>query len=251
MKSVRFLRPVAFIVAALVQAGAAAQTVPENDNRMHLVALRKPVIAAEITARVTTVNYRPGQPFKSGAVLVGFDCAMYEARFARAQAQRDRAERQHAALQRLDRSGATSRLEVGLAAAEMAAAVAEVRAAEISVQRCVIPAPFSGQVVDLRVQAGEFVTEGQAVLEIIDDGDLEFEGIIPSKWLAWLREGATFQADMHELALTVAARVTRISPLIDPVSQTVKVFARPEPGGPPLKAGMGAVVRFQPPAGYY
>jgi len=238
------------LAVVMLAALPAAATPPDGqDVRVHLAAVRKPVIAAELAGRVTALDFRAGQTFRAGAVLLAFDCAMHEAREARAVAQRDRAQRQLASLRQLDRSGATSRLEVHVAMAEMAAAEADLRATQITVQRCQIRAPFAGRVVEQRVQPGEYVTEGQPVLEIIDDSELEFESIVPSHMLTWLREGTVFTAELHEVSGLVRARITRIAPLIDPVSQTVKVYARAEPGSSPLMAGMSGIARFEPPAG--
>jgi multidrug resistance efflux pump len=150
------------------------------EARAHLVALRKPVISAEVAGRVLDVKFRPGQPFARGEILISFDCELHRAREARAQAQRDRAARQLTALQSLDRSGATSRLEVGVAQADMAAAEAELRLVRLAVQRCEIQAPFDGTVIEQRVQTGEYVSEGQPVIEVVDHASLELEAICRS-----------------------------------------------------------------------
>lgn len=218
-----------------------------REARVHLAAVRKPVIAAEQAGRITALDFRAGQSFASGALLLALDCALHEAREARAAAQRDRAQRLLLSLRQLDRSGATSRLEIGVALADMAAADADLRAAQITLQRCQIRAPFAGRVVEQRVQLGEYVAEGQAVLEIIDDTDLEFESIVPSHMLTWLREGTFFEAELHELASPVRGHITRIAPVIDPVSQTVKIYGRAETDDRRLMAGMSGIARFERP----
>jgi multidrug efflux pump subunit AcrA (membrane-fusion protein) len=98
------------------------------------------------------------------------------------------------------------------------------------------------------VQAGEYVAEGQPVLEIIDDGELEFETLIPSEALTWLRVGTPFSVTLHEVEGPVEARVTRIAPLIDPVSQTIKIYARGASEGSRLMAGMSGLATFRQPA---
>lgn len=241
---------IAVMANGFVPYAEATQPVPDVETRTHLVAVRKPVVAAEIAGRVTAVIYRAGQSFSVGATLLTFDCSLHEAREARAAAQRDRAQRQLASLRHLDRSGATSRLEIGVAMAEMSAAEAELRMAQITMQRCVIKAPFAGQIVESRVQAGEYVTEGQPVLEIVDDGELEFETLLPSEALTWLRVGTTFSVALHEAEGQVEARVTRIAPVIDPVSQTIKVYARGASETRRLMAGMSGLATFRRPAAH-
>lgn len=238
-----------FLVFSLPDLASGSQPGAVTEVRAHLVALRKPVIAAESAGRVVAMEFRPGQAFPQGGLLVAFDCALHRAREARAQAQRDRAGRQLAALQSLDRSGATSRLEVGLALADMAAAEAELRLVQLAVQRCEIRAPFAGTVVERRVQPGEYVVEGQPVLEIMDHVELELEAIVPSYLLAWLRPGADFEVELDEADVLLGGRVARIGPMIDPVSQTIKIYARVTPGNVPLVAGMSGRARFARPLG--
>lgn len=241
------------VVAALLLVGCPAGANPLDgpEVRVHLAAIRKPVIAAEQAGRIIALDFRAGQAFAAGAVLLALDCALHDAREARAAAQRDRAQRLLLSLRQLDRSGATSRLEIGVALADLAAADADLRAAQITLQRCQIRAPFAGRVVEQRVQSGEYVAEGQAVLEIIDDTDLEFESIVPSHMLTWLREGTFFEAELHELASPVRGRITRIAPVIDPVSQTVKIYGRAEANDQRLVAGMSGSARFERPPGLH
>ena len=235
------------LLVACLPAGVAraTQAAIEVEARAHLVAVRKPVISAEIPGRVVSIDFRAGQSFVRGSLLVAFDCGLHRLREARAQAQRDRAARQLASLQSLDRSGATSRLEV-----EVAAADAELRLAQQIAQRCEIRAPFAGAVVEARVQPGEYVTEGQPLIEILDNADLELEAIVPSRILAWLREQTVFEVDIDEIADRLQARLSRVAPLIDPVSQTVKIYARVDARHHSLLAGMSGRARFvQPDAG--
>lgn len=237
-------------LVALTGPGAAAMTDGEGtlETRAHLVALRKPVVSAEVAGRVLEVRFRPGQAFPRGEILVAFDCELHRAREARAHAQRDRAARQLAALQSLDRSGATSRLEVGVAQADMAASEAELRIVRLAIQRCEIRAPFDGTVVEHRVQAGEYVSEGQPVIEVVDQASLELEAIVPSQLMPWLRAGTTFSIEFDEVAGTLPAIVSRIAPVIDPVSQTVKLYATVTQGEVALVAGMSGRARFARPA---
>jgi RND family efflux transporter MFP subunit len=130
----------------------------------------------------------------------------------------------------------------------MAAAEADLRLVRLAVQRCEIRAPFDGTVVEHRVQAGEYVSEGQPVIEVVDHATLELEAIVPSQLLTWLRPGSAFTIEFDELAGTLPARVDRVAPVIDPVSQTVKLYGTVTQGHGALVAGMSGRARFTPPA---
>jgi multidrug efflux pump subunit AcrA (membrane-fusion protein) len=70
----------------------------------------------------------------------------------------------------------------------------------------------------------------------------------PSRWLAWLKLGYGFQVHVEDINKTFAARITRLSGRVDPVSQTVKVFGEIEGDPRELTAGMSGRANIQPPA---
>lgn len=234
----------AFLLVGLPFAASCQQLETVTEVRAHFVAMRTPTIAAEIAGRVIAMPFRPGETFPESAVLVSLDCGVHRAREARAVAQRDRAGRQLAALQSLDRSGATSRLELSLAQADVAAAEAELRLVQLAVQRCEIRAPFAGTVVERRVQPSEYVVEGQPLIQVLDHADLELEALVPSQLLSWLKPGAEFEVELDEVSGVRQARIVRVAPLIDPISQTVKVYARVTPRDIAIIAGMSGRARF-------
>ena len=240
------------VLAAAVWAGVAlAQSAPGpggGELRASLSARHQVVLSSEVAARVAELPLREGQAFEAGQTLVVFDCAAHRARLNRAQAFRDRARAQAAAAQRLDRSGVNSRLEVEVALAEAAAAEAELAAARVPVERCTVPAPYAGRVVELRVAAHQFVPEGGALLEIVDRGRLDVEIIAPSAWLAWIRPGHPFVLRIDETGRDYAARVERLSARVDPVSQTFKIHGRLEESHADLLPGMSGAVQIARPA---
>lgn len=223
-------------------AAQAADTAGAGEFRALLVAVRKPVIAAEIAGKISSVGFRPGEAFRQGDVLLSFDCTLNEAREKRAKAVRDRAESQLNSLQALEKRGATSKLEVALARADVAGATADLGAAHIMVERCEIRAPFAGRVVDQRIQAGEYAAESQPLLEIIDDSELELETIVPSSLVPVLRVGGKAEAIFDEVEGRVPFVWSRIAPQIDPVSRTIKLYGRLAEPRAGLLAGMSGSV---------
>ncbi|MFM7347051.1 MAG: efflux RND transporter periplasmic adaptor subunit, partial [Tagaea sp.] len=167
---------------------------------------------------------------------------------ARAEALLTKARRQADSQRDLHQRGATSPLERDLAIAEQAAAEAEVLGARIHVQRCVIAAPFGGRVAELRAQRWQFVREGEPILEIVDDRELEVEMVVPSALLAELRPGARFRAAIDETRKEYPVEVTRNAARIDPVSQTLKIFGRVTGRHPELLSGMSGTAILSPQA---
>jgi len=220
---------------------------PGPEIRARLTARRTALLSAEIPGRIVELPLREGERFAEGDRLAAVDCAPHEARAQRAEALRARASAQARAAQRLDRTGAASRLEVDTALADAAAAEAELRVARIAVARCAIDAPFAGRVAEVRVERHRYVAEGEPLLEILDDRELEVELLAPSRWLAWIAPGFRFEVAVDETGLRYPAEVARLAARVDPVSQSVALFARVVGEHPELVPGMSGVALIEPP----
>ena len=68
--------------------------------------------------------------------------------------------------------------------------------------------------------------EGAPIVSIVDTGDPEIELIVSSNWIKVMTAGRKFRFKVDETAETHAAIVRRTAPVVDPVSQTVKVYAQ-------------------------
>lgn len=239
----RFLPALAVIAAS---GAAMAQSSGEVDVRAQLTPRYETVLSSEIAGRVTALPVREGEAFQKGQELVSIDCASYRAKLAQADAQVSRAERKAEALRLLDKRGVTGKVELDLAEIDLDAAQAEKSLAAIDVSRCIIIAPFSGRVAELKVKNHQYVTLGEPIIEILSDKDLEVELLAPSRWLGWLKAGTRFSVHIDELGRDFPAVVARLGAHIDPVSQSMKVYARVDGDTADLVPGMSGLARFDP-----
>lgn len=209
---------------------------------------RQTVLSAEIAGKIVAFNLREGDRFTAGERLIGLDCAAHAARRDRARAQEQATRRRLETAGRLDQLSSISRLEYDEAVAALAAAEAETKLAEIFVARCAIIAPYDGRVSERLAEPYQYVSEGEPLIAILGDRDLEIELIAPSQWLIWLRPGHVFTLRVDELADDVTAQVSRLGARVDPVSQSVKVFAAITDAPPGLMAGMSGLADLAPPS---
>jgi multidrug resistance efflux pump len=158
------------------------------------------------------------------------------------------ADKTWSANQRLAELNSVGRVELDVSEAEVAKAKAEVAANAALIAKCTLAAPFAGRIAEQRVREQQYVQPGQALLEIIDDSQLELEFIVPSKWLVWLKPGHGFPVAIDETGKSYPARVQRIGARVDPVSQSVKLSATIDGKFPELIAGMSGKVLMAPPA---
>ena len=140
-----------------------------------------------------------------------------------------------------------SALETSLAITGVAKSRADLAVMNVTLQMCFISAPFSGRVVERRAQPHQTITQGQPLLEILDDSSLEARLIVPSRWLSWLRPGLPFTIHLDETGQRYPATVAKIGARIDPASQSLAIIGHISVQAPELLAGMSGTAQFLPP----
>ena len=84
---------------------------------------------------------------------------------------------------------------------------------KLNVDRCKILAPYDGKVMDVYTSIFTSIEERQPLMDIVGDGLLEAEIVVPSNWLKWLKKG-------HEVKIT-----------IDETGEVLDALNRPHPLG--------------------
>lgn len=204
-------------------------------------------LSSELAARIDRINTKIGDHFKKGDVLVVFECSIENAEVAKARAAAEQADRTYAINQRLLALKSIGDLELAVSQAEVGKAKADLAAALATQSKCTITAPFSGVTVEQKAREFQYATPGQALLDIIDDRDLDLELIVPSRWLAWLKPGYPFRVQIDETGKSYPARVTRLGGRVDAVSQSIRVFGEITTDAPELMAGMSGKADIAPP----
>lgn len=205
------------------------------------------LLSSQTSGKILDIALVDGQACSKGQVLFTLDCSLPQAQLARVRAVKSRRDNVLAVTARLAELKSRSALEVDVAKAEAAEAAADVRAAEVMVSRCQATAPFDGRVSEVLAKPGQFVTEGQPVMEVLSDRELEVEFVAPSRWIGFLKPGLRFPVVIDETGTTVQAEVSRLGGKVDPVSQSVRIYARLVDQPPGLMAGMSGMARLEAP----
>lgn len=223
--------------------GASGVTVT-REVRGQLSPRHHTVLSSELPALITTLDLREGESFKKGILLVGFDCAVYDAQLQKARAAAKAAECRHKVNTRLDQLNAVSTLEVEQAENLLAEAAAQVRIMEAHVDKCEIRAPFSGRIVKRLADPYQYTIAGTPLLEILDPRDLEIQLIVPSAWLGRIDKTTDFEFYVEENKKSYPARVIRMGTRVDPVSQSILVVGKIKGRAPDLLPGMSGLAQF-------
>ena len=218
-----------------------------RDVRVQVVTVLNTTIGAPMAGRLERFPLLDGERFKEGDVLARFACGEREGALAHAKAAHELKRRVLANKQQLRSLGNSTGGEIDIAAAEVAQAAADVTVAQTMVASCLVTAPFSGRVAGLSVRPYQFVSLGAAMIDILSDHDLEIETIMPSRWLTWLKAGVEFNIAIDETARIYPAAIVRMSGKVDPVSRSVKVYARVTGPADDLLPGMSGRALISPP----
>lgn len=190
--------------------------------------------AADVTARVAgTAHARMTFLLSKGA--------------ATKQAYEDSEGRQQSAT--AERELAAARIRGGSARIEEARAALGGAEAALSYTRIV--APFTGRVIDRRVDPGSQATPGMPLLVVEQEGPLRIEASVDESHATTLSVGATAHVEVESAGREAEARVTEVFPALDPIARAFLVKLELETPGAhgataqgPLRPGMFARVRF-------
>lgn len=224
--------------AAEVEAG---QT---EDIRVQLRPVRSATLSSALNSTVIRIPLREGDRFKKDDLLVEFECSVEKAELNRAEAALQGAESQAQINRRLKELNSISNLEYSSSESLVGQASADVDIIMQKVNKCQVMAPYDGIVSDVFAKEYEGVKQGDKLIQILDDNDLEIELLVPSTWLSWMRVGLPFQVHVLETDNKHAAKVDRIGAKIDPVSQSLKVIGAIDNKQNILKPGMSGHAQF-------
>lgn len=212
--------------------------------RTQLAAQNDVVVSSEVAAKIARLPLKDGDAFARGALLVAFDCGLYQAQQRKAEATAVAATREQEITRKLAGLHSVGALEVGQTEARAKEAAADAAYMRTTVDKCVIRAPFAGRVAKREAAAFEYVTPGKPLLEILDTGALEVKLIVPSRWLSSLKPGTRFTVHVDDLGKDYPAQIVRIGAQVDPVSQTVSLSGRIDAGHDELLPGMSGWASF-------
>jgi RND family efflux transporter MFP subunit len=204
-------------------------------------------LSSELNARMTAVHRREGEAFSRGDVLIAFDCAKQASELDAARAEEAINRIVYENSVELDKRKAIGRFEVAQNQARLDKARAQTALLERRMRDCAIVAPFDGRVAELKARAHETSAPNQPLMRLVSGTGLEIEMIAPSAWLRWLQPGQAVQVRIDETGTLHGAVVQRIAPVVDPVSQTVKVLASFREDSGRVLPGMSFTAEFDSP----
>ena len=202
------------------------------------------VLRPEIAGRIAAIHLREGMPAAKGAVLVALDASTQAAELRQAEANLALSQANHRRTEELYEKKFVSARARDEAAANLKVLEAAVALAQARLQKTQIRAPFAGIVGIRNVSIGDYVKEGQELVNIEDIGALKADFRLPESYLSRLRKGQSVEVSTDAMpGQMFKGTLDAIDPLLDASGRAILLRARLE--NPDLKLRPGMFVRVR------
>lgn len=198
----------------------------------------------ETAGRVARIAFADGAQVRQGQLLVQLDDTLQRAELSQAQAQLSIARANLKRNQELVAQGFVAQRVVDESQANLQVAEAQVALAEARLQRMRITAPFAGTVGLRSINLGQYVKDGDDLVNLEDTSVLTVDFRLPERYQTRLASGQPVQVQLDALpGKSFEARVLAVDPLLDANGRSIGVRAvMPRTPGAELRPGMFARV---------
>jgi membrane fusion protein, multidrug efflux system len=220
-----------------------------------LLAVEEASVAAEVAGRITELRVSEGAPVSKGDVVLEIDrerreleLANERAMVAGARSEIAQQRRERDRIRTLWKSEAASQAQLDAASTRLSAAEAALSAAEaklglaqLALRNASVAAPFDGLVARRFVSAGDHVSEGEKLFDLVALDPIEVEFHLTERDSARVSVGDRVEVRVTPYPDEVFhATVHVVSPRIDPATRTLRVKARVENPERKLRPGLFA-----------
>lgn len=203
------------------------------------------VLRPEVAGRIAAIRFREGTPVNKGEVLVELDAAVQRAELRQAHASLKLAEANHRRAEDLFARKFVSQSSLDTARSELEVARAATALAQARFERMQIRAPFGGVVGIRSVSPGDYVKDGDALVNLEDIATLKVDFRLPELYLDRIRRGQVLEVSSDVLpGETIAATVDAIDPLVDSQGRSIVLRAKLDNPQGRLRPGVFVRVRL-------
>ncbi|MDO4583394.1 MAG: efflux RND transporter periplasmic adaptor subunit [Planctomycetia bacterium] len=218
-----------------------------------LTEINRATVSSEVSGKLIEMSVEEGTPVKGGETLLAridtvwnaLSIEEVEAQIAALKARMEYESSELRRSQNLISSQAVSQSEfesteatIQELKAQIDAQEAQLKDAQLKVERSNILAPFDGQVIERYVDVGAYVTAGTPVAEVISTGKIDARIYIPEMFIQRITIGQPIEIQVDPLQKTVTGTVERIVANASTASRTFPVRVRLDDLNGELKAGM-------------
>lgn len=203
------------------------------------------VLRPEISGRIARILFKEGEMVQRGTLLLALDAGIQEAELRQAEANLKLAQSNQARNQDLFEKKFVSEQALDNTQANLGIQAATVELARAKLAKTRIHAPFTGIVGIRSVSVGDYVKEGQDLVNLEDIATLKVDFRLPESYLGRLQPGLKLEVVSDTLpGLSFDAILDAVDPLVDPNGRAVVCRALLPNNEGKLRPGMFARVRL-------
>lgn len=200
---------------------------------------RRAVLAAEVPGTVERMSVEEGQAVGRGDLIAAVDTRALEQRAAEAEALARQAEAERDRAEALFQRRSITKQQMLEATTQAEVAEARLASARLDLAKSRIRAPWAGRIADKRVEVGDYVVPGQAVVELVAVGRLKVVASAPASDVPYLEEGTPVEITVDALpGESFEGRIVRLGAELDTASRSLDVEAEIGNSDGRLRPGM-------------
>lgn len=197
------------------------------------------MLRPETAGRVASINFRDGAVVTRGTVLLTLDAAMQEAELQQAKANLALARSSYKRSEELLEKKFLSPQALDSSAATLKVQEAAVQLAEAKLAKTRVKAPFTGMVGLRNVSIGDYVKEGQDLVNVEEIAVLRVDFKLPETYLGRLNKGQSLEVTTDALSgERFTAVLDAVDPLVDQNGRAISARARLNNAAGKLRPGM-------------
>jgi membrane fusion protein (multidrug efflux system) len=203
------------------------------------------ILRPEVAGRVAHIGFREGERVAKGQVLVKLDDSVQQADVSRARANLTLSKTKHDRSIDLRNKGFLSAQALDETLNNLKVAQADAELMEARMGKTAIGAPFSGTIGLRQVSVGDYVKEGQDMVNLESIDPLKVDFRVPELALSQVKDGQTIQITLDAIPdKAYDGRVFAINPLIDANGRSIVIRAQVPNRDGKLRPGMFARVKL-------
>lgn len=239
-------KPVVAVTAAKAELTDWREVVPAVGT---LQAVNGVDIAGSVAGLVKSITFESGQDVKRGQVLIQLDADVEQGDLRSAQAELALAKTTYNRNAALLKSNTVSVAALDKAEADLKVQQAKVGGLQAQIAKKVISAPFDGRLGVRKIDLGQYLQPGQAVVNLQDLSTMLCDFTVSQKDLALVGVGAVVAMTTDAWpGVVFEGHVAAVEPLVDAKTGMVSVQARFPNAEFKLRPGMFARVEIKRPA---
>jgi membrane fusion protein (multidrug efflux system) len=196
-------------------------------------------VSADLPGTVARIGFESGQAVKKGDVLVELDTRQERAQLTALEAQRDLAKVQYGRMQQLVNEGVVARTEYDQATAQQKATEANVAEIHATIERKTIRAPFSGILGIRKINLGQYLSAGDAIVPLQALNPIYANFGVPQQDFRDMKIGRSLRITSDDLpGRTFTGRISALDSVVDQTTRNIQVQATLPNADGKLRPGM-------------